>query len=119
MKLGDLIRHLEGCKPEASVYFDFCDTIPTGIGSYRGYYDQLALGWRICEYGAEPPKVADVLKWLREACGATFTGYKGGEYVMDRQTQVWVANYGESHGTLTVGVIDSDWRVVIETRYVE
>lgn len=55
--------------------------------SYRGYYSDLAF-----EHGETT--VADLLKCCRKAIGSTFVGYKGGEYVMDEHTSVYVAEYG-------------------------
>jgi hypothetical protein len=51
---------------------------------------------------------------LTEAIGKTYTGYKGGEYVMGKVTPVWVANYGNcdpeefnsSAGVVGVSVLD-------------
>lgn len=111
-KLGVLIRQLSSCKPEAPVYFDFCDLVPDGIESYRGYYDQLAIGWKEAR---EAPTVADVLAMLRGAVGKTFMGYKGGDFLMDEDTEVWVDNSGRATGTIITHVEDDDWCVYLRT----
>jgi hypothetical protein len=60
------------------------------VDSYRGYYVDLAFTpININHAGA-------VLKNLREALGAMFEGYKGGEYVMTEKTPLWIAEYGDA-----------------------
>jgi hypothetical protein len=56
-----------------------------------------------------------VLGWLRAANGATFHGYKGGEYEMDDDTPLWVANHGNSGGTAVVGIREESWAIYIVT----
>lgn len=58
--------------------------------SYRGYYDQLAF-----EPGP-PMKVKEMVRIARSANGATYTGWKGGEFQMNEYTWVWLANQGET-----------------------
>lgn len=78
----------------------------TGVGSYRGYYEDLAIGY---EMGGEKPKLDDFCRTLREAVGETFEGYKGGSYRMSRDTVVWVSNYGECESLRITGVeVDDD-----------
>jgi hypothetical protein len=43
--LGELIKQLSHCNPDARIQFDFGDLHPTVLRSYRGFYDQLALDW--------------------------------------------------------------------------
>lgn len=125
MNLGDLIKRLEACDLEADLRYDFCDLIPTTkVQSYRGFYEQLAIGFVDPRVDYESGKgeyksikVGDLLPKLKEAIGKTFTGYKGGEFEMNQYTPVWVANYGHCHGTKIVGVINHSYVVIIETRY--
>ena len=56
--------------------------------SYRGYYDELAF---------EPARDVTIGKMLacaKAALGTTYEGYKGGEYVMEEYTDVWLAEWG-------------------------
>ena len=68
---------------------------PLGFGppdSYRGNYFDIAF---------EPESnvtVASMLAHAKSALGATFTGYKGGEYTMGENTDCYIAQYGESGG---------------------
>lgn len=84
MTLGDLIAFLEAVPPETVVPLGFhCPH------SYRGYY---------CDLAFEPAKnvtVGAMLADARSALGATFEGYKGGDYEMSADTDVWLANYGD------------------------
>lgn len=93
MLLGELVLKLENIADQTkAIRFDFDDMIPDGLDSWRGIYAELSL-----HYSKEPrTSVADVLSWCKEAIGKTFEGYKGGDFVMGKQTPIWVANYGES-----------------------
>ncbi len=119
--LGGLTKALESVKPDATVQFDFCYLRPTVLDSYRGYYDHLALGW---SSEAEPdgeywPKASDVLSRLKQANGATFTGWKGGDFCMNHKTPVWVANPGEAGDTGIVDVLDEGHTVTLVTAKVD
>lgn len=85
MTLGDLIKALEKADPERVVPFGF-----SGPHSYRGIYADLAF---------EPAfdvTIAHMLQAARSALGKTFTGYKGGEFLMDEDTDCWIAEYGHT-----------------------
>lgn len=103
MTLGEVIDALKRSEPDATVHFDFCYTAPTTVASYRGYYDDLALGWQPATYDDESktywPLVATILERLQSAVGKRFEGWKGGFYLMDTDTMLWVANPGETSGT--------------------
>lgn len=105
-------------KHEAEVYFDFCHMFPTCIYSWRGAYDELALNHqRDGDPKAQPMKVRAFLKMLKAAVGKTYTGYKGGDFTMSKDTPVWVSNYGDADDTAVVGVLDESFRVLILTEY--
>lgn len=83
MTLGKLISRIEKMT---------LDYFPVGLSSpdsYRGYYSDLAF-----EFTDKPMKREDVLKVCYSALNETFYGYKGGDYVMDSNTPVWIAEYG-------------------------
>lgn len=103
LTLGGLIDRLAKLPAECSIQWDFGYLKPTAVGSYRGYYEQLAIGHTD---GHEDGfrTVGELLANLRAAVGATFTGYKGGSYVMHRDTPVWLGNYGESGAHMVVAV---------------
>lgn len=108
--LGRLIDTFKGIKPELPVCFGFGRIYPSTLASWRGIYSQLALGYS----GDRHEQTAGaMLKEFESAVGKTFTGYKGGDYVMDRDTPVWVSNYGESSETAIVEVVSDEYRVTI------
>lgn len=82
--LGQLIDTLAAADQSAVVFDGFAEP-----DSWRGVYAFLAFA----------PKtnalVSDMLRHARSAVGATFTGYKGGEYTMTRETPCFIANYGD------------------------
>lgn len=115
LNLGQLVYELEKYKGEKNVRFDFGSFSPDGFDSYRGYYEQLALGFR------ESPQITvdALLKECNETMCKEFTGWKGGEYVMYPETPLWVANVGRTSGTAIVGVTDYGWQVIINTAYID
>ena len=56
--------------------------------SYRGNYSDLAFE------PAESITVAEMLKAAESADGATYTGWKGGEFEMDETTRCWISERG-------------------------
>lgn len=125
--LGLLIEALKKCSQDATVHFDFPEMLPTTFNSYRGWYDQLALGFdRHSYYGAssspkklEWPKVSELLERAQYAVGATYTGYKGGDYTMHKHTPVWVANYGDASCVGLVGIEGVEHSVTLLTEYLK
>lgn len=91
MTLGELIARLEALPQGAETRLDFYSLPPAGLCSYRGYYEMLAI-----KSGVRARTVAQVLADARAALGATFEGYKGGQYRMTRSTPIWVSNYGDA-----------------------
>jgi hypothetical protein len=114
--LGALIDLLAAREQDQTVRFDFGYIAPTGVSSYRGYYDHLAI-----EYADERDvKVADFLAQLREAVGSVYIGWKGGDFRMTRNTPLWVANPGNSGGTCVLGLHDEcKYQTIIATGYCE
>jgi hypothetical protein len=117
MTLGELIDVLEeiAAKPrggERTVYFDWCQMRPGQFESYRGFYDHLALGIHADRYMI----VGGMLAACKGAVGRVYMGWKGGEYRMDKDTPVWVANPGEATGWGIAGVKDDGYSVILETK---
>lgn len=122
LTLGELIAKLETVRDKRKpVLFD--DRYhPVDVDSWRGAYAELALEY--AETG-EPLTVEALLVKLRSAVGNTFTGYKGGDYIMSAATPVWIANYGESTGFIrngdvwtqaVIGVTEQEQCVIIDTK---
>jgi hypothetical protein len=128
LTIGETIAALKAAEydDDAEVRFDFGYFVPTRTESYRGFYDQLALGYCLDDHDASDRQrrnilktPADVINELQQAIGRAYEGYKGGEYVMHADTPLWVANTGEANGTGVIGVRALGWKVIIETRYVD
>ena len=84
MTLGELIDFLKAQPADKKI---------TGFGaanSYRGYYSDLAF-----EPSKEEKTVGNFLDHCKSAMGQVFEGYKGGGFVMGRNTPLWIAFYGE------------------------
>lgn len=102
-RLGQLIDALLeiDADEDCTVSFAFGNFIPTTCDSYRGSYAELAIGF---VEGYPGPKLSEFIAHLTDCVGREFAGYKGGEFVMDRSTPLWVANYGNSGCTGVVGI---------------
>jgi len=130
--LGEIILKLEQVKnKKLPLFIDLMDKRPMGINSWRGSYCELAiktenLGWYntdIIEYeskefdyktykqksiGKKNPTVEEWIDVLKKAIGKTFTGYKGGNYLMSKNTPVWLAEYGNSSFKIDNNPIDEE-----------
>ena len=87
LTLGDVIKRLERLSPDLR-----CTPAFGEPDSWRGVYAYIAFAPR------ESATVREMLSCAKAADGATFTGYKGGEFRMDRSTPCYVAEYGEYNG---------------------
>lgn len=117
LTLGELIEALEKQDQKKPVKFDFCYFSPDGVHSYRGYYEQLAIGYSYKE--ADVPTVEEFLKVLTNALDEDFYGYKGGQYKMGKNTPVWVDQPNHASGTAIVGVFDGKYYIVLETASID
>jgi hypothetical protein len=83
MSLGELIDWLEKQDQDLIVKDGF-----SSPHSDRGSYDELA-------FTPEPEaKISDMLKHAKAADGTTFFGWKGGKFKMNRNTSVYIGEYG-------------------------
>jgi hypothetical protein len=122
LTLGELTLKMEAIKnKDLPVVFDDLKHFPVTLSSWRGAYDELAF-----EYSCDDTEktVHTILSMLKEAMGKTYTGYKGGDFIMGKLTPVWVANWGESCGFRSnedydslaiVDVVEDDTVVIIKT----
>lgn len=115
MTIGEMLSVLKRKDQELDVMLDFVHFRPDGCHSYRGYYEDLAIGYK----AGGDMKVWQLVKLLDDASGQTFTGYKGGEYSMSSDTPVWVANHNEAGGTGIVDIQDGGWRIRLITKCIE
>ena len=97
--LGDLIKFLSPFADEEETWVVFADmTAPTTFHSYRGYYDELAVGFTD---ESPTPRIGEFFKLLKNQVGSTHSGWKGGEFTMEEDTPVWKANLGMMGGEIT------------------
>ncbi len=119
MSLGQLIDKLKEVraandKEDITICFDFEYARPADFDSWRGVYAELAVGFA---FDGDETSLDEFIVRAERSVGLSFNGYKGGEYVMTRDTPVWVANYGNSGSTAVTGVFDDGWQVVLLTGY--
>jgi len=113
LTLGGLLDCLKSKPQEYFVYFDFANLVPTDLGSYRGFYEDLALGFSDIE---ERRTVEQLTQQLKDALKESFCGYKGGNYKMTRKSTLWVANYSHTTNTYIRDVVlGEDERVLLLT----
>lgn len=89
-ELGDLIKWLSSQDPDKKVINGFGEPM-----SWRGDYYQLAFA------PEKETTIKDMLDNALSALGNTFVGYKGGEFVMDKNSEVYIANYSETGEPVT------------------
>lgn len=87
MTLQNLINKLEGMNQDGIVSHGF-----GAPDSWRGDYSEIAFEPK------ENAKISEMLAHAKSAVGATFEGYKGGEYVMKLSTSCHIAHWGEYGG---------------------
>lgn len=94
LTLGEVITALSAHDPAKRLKVGFRNP-----HSWRGDYSLLAFE------AAENVTVGEMLEAARFALGTSFQGWKGGDYVMDADTFVWlVREEGTSDGE-TVGIL--------------
>lgn len=97
--LGQFIDALSKVEQHRDICFEFCHLYPTTLNSYRGYYDDVAVG-----VGDKPVTVNELVANLTSKLGTVMTGYKGGNYLVGRTTPLWVANWGCVGSTFVKGI---------------
>jgi hypothetical protein len=84
---------------------------PGNLISYRGYYERLAI-----EPTENPTTVGVFKKTLEDVIGRKLTGYKGGEFTMDKDTLVHIDYYGRSNNIVPINIYkskDDSYRLVV------
>lgn len=104
MSLKEIIEQLEKVNPESILIllnpYNGMKNIGLGFGSYRGRYDNLYFE---PERGKEV-KVKDFLKELKGDIGITVEGYKGGEYEIVEDSNLYVSEPGVASGMVITGI---------------
>ena len=126
LTLGKLIEKIDNIidnrkeSIEALVFYDFCNLYPASIHSWRGNYHDVALDYDMCKYAAYSNNLSlkEFHTLLKDTIGKIFTGYKGGDYKMTKESLVWADCYGECSRTAIIDVIDVEDRIVLVTKYI-
>lgn len=124
MKIGQAIEAFRKY-PDAPVIIrtnldsphDGCTLARSSIHSYRGYYEDLAIEAVAPNLGLT--RGGDIADDLENAIGATFHGYKGGDFIMSYDTTLWVAPYGSTGYILADVLTSAESNIVLlaEDRY--
>lgn len=115
MTIGEMLAVLKRKDQDLDVMYDFVHFRPDGCHSYRGYYEDLALGYK----AGGDMKVGQLVALLDGAMERPHYGYKGGEYSMHSDTPVWVANHNEAGGTGIVDIEDGGWCIRLITKCID
>ena len=103
-------------KKDYEVCFDFEYLIPKEFSSWRWSYNELALEFDV-EWNY--PKLDNFIEMCKSTVWKEFTWYKWWEFIMSRQTPIWVARYWNSWNTWIVDVVDRWYDVILITQYCE
>lgn len=97
LKLGQLIELLEAV-PDRTLPVTF-EGLPGNstlcLHSWRGFYEELAVDFELTN---EITNIDEFITLLNRAIGTHFSGWKGDEFLMDEETPLWVATFGNSQG---------------------
>lgn len=96
MRLNELIAQLEAADPKLIVARGFSTP-----HSDRGFYENLAFK------PAENVTVESMLTNARSALGKIFEGYKGGSYLMNGATEVFLGEYGDCGDPMSADTIEA------------
>lgn len=111
MTLGSFISRLKELDENTLILFRDSRVdrtyIVSDFSSYRGYYEDLAIEPEVFALHNRHRAVAsNVLHMAKTCLGKSFCGYKGGEYVMNKGTALWLSSYGVATGMRVCGVSD-------------
>lgn len=93
LTIRDMFTKLEKFNDDEAVILSNGRFLDGDFGSYRGYYEDLYIGCNGEDKGLNT--VGEFKKVLDKALDeGEMTGYKGGDYPINADTLVWVAEYG-------------------------
>ena len=125
MKLKDIIVELEKHKGKSLKVENDLILLDGYFDSYRGYYAYMALSYNSWEYGgydyndSTVHKVEELLDILKKSRGSYMTGWKGGEYQVCEDLEVFVSNEGCNTQMYIAEIEDMDYYVNIKLKKFE
>jgi hypothetical protein len=115
LTLGKLVEKLRDFDPGMHVIYDMAEQLsPSSPQSYRGYYSDLSF-----PPSGKPITVKELLAESEAAIGATFEGYKGGDFVMHERTPLWASGYGDASGIAIMDAKVIGDRVILITKQID
>lgn len=95
LTIGEMLDKLNQFEDDQTITFSNGLFFDGNFGSYRGYYKDLYIGCDSENRGLN--KVGKLKEALNDALRIGFmVGYKGGEYPINEDTLVWLADYGDT-----------------------
>jgi len=122
--IAELLAGLTNVDQTLSVCFEFANCRPTSLGSWRGAYDQPALGWQPSGYSKreqkldEFPTVAQFCQSLRDDMDRHHGAWHGGTASFREDQKLHVDNDGDATNTVITGFSALGTRLVLHTAYV-
>ena len=122
LTLGGLIERLQlvttaGHDAGKIVQTDAGVPVSAVLQSYRGYYSDCAIAPAAND---EPWATAGTLLAAAKAVlDQPLEGYKGGQYIMDADTPLWVSEYGHASGLAVIWMIVRPEAVTLITKQVK
>ena len=111
LTLGKLIEYLSRYRDDKKVKLDIGGTLGEE-NSYRGYYSDLAFSQ---DYDLKMT-AGNLLKRCKEILDSEYIGYKGGEYIMDYHTPLWISDYGDADDIAIIGLYHNDGICYLHTK---
>lgn len=106
LKLGELIDSLIKFDQKSIVKTSNGNYIENEAYSYRGYYSDLAI--HFTPYEENACTVEELYSTLSEILDTELIGYKGGDFLMDKDVPLWISNCRSVSTNWAVIGIDPD-----------
>lgn len=105
MILEELIQNLIILEKDADIRLGNGTKI-AGFTSYRGNYAHLAIAPALRQDASDPiEKVSQLLDQAKDALDRMFPGYKGGYYLMEQSTPIWISKADEASGIALFDIV--------------
>ena len=101
LRISTVLFELSKYPDDFPVYFDYGAFPEAGVSSYRGSYDEAMISPADGGTAITNKELQDSIK---KRIGTYMSGYKGGEYLIESETPLWVAEYGQWPGRAIRGV---------------